>query len=93
MLGSKPEHNVGRGAATQQAERLSRFLLQAPIRPESLRLAQLAEKQATPAKALRATLLTLLSLPEYKLAQGRSSPCLPLAEGSQRSHSLRLQTS
>ena len=54
--------------AAQQPERLSRFLLQAPIRPESLRLAQLAAQQAAPAEALRATLLTLLSLPEYQLA-------------------------
>ena len=59
---------LGTTPAAQQPEKLSAFLLQAPIRPESLRLVQQATAQKEPAEALRATLVSLLSLPEYQLA-------------------------
>ncbi len=51
-----------------QPEKLSGFLLQAPLRPENLRLVQQVAALKEPAEALRATLVTLLSLPEYQLA-------------------------
>ena len=59
---------LGAAPAAQQPEKLSAFLLQAPIRPENLRLVQQATQQKEPAEALRATLVSLLSLPEYQLA-------------------------
>ncbi|OGX83665.1 hypothetical protein BEN48_16865 [Hymenobacter glacialis] len=59
---------LGTAAAAQQAEKLSAFLLQVPIRPENLRLVQQATQQKEPAEALRTTLVSLLSLPEYQLA-------------------------
>ena len=59
---------LGATPAARQPERLGEFLLQAPIRPESLRLVQQAAAQQEPAEALRATLVSLLSLPEYQLA-------------------------
>lgn len=59
---------LGATPAAQQPEKLSEFLLQAPIRPENLRLVQQATTQKEPAEALRATLVSLLSLPEYQLA-------------------------
>ncbi len=52
----------------QQPALLSEFLLQADIRPENLQLVQQAAQQKEPAEALRATLVSLLSLPEYQLA-------------------------
>jgi uncharacterized protein (DUF1800 family) len=60
LLGSTP--------AAQQPEKLSQFLLQATIRPENLHLVQQAAQQKEPAEALRTTLISLLSLPEYQLA-------------------------
>ena len=54
--------------AARQPEKLSQFLLQAAIRPESLRLVQQAAAQQEPAEALQATLVGLLGLPEYQLA-------------------------
>ncbi|MBF9223672.1 DUF1800 domain-containing protein [Hymenobacter ruricola] len=59
---------LGATPAAQQPEKLSQFLLQTPIRPENLQLAQQAAQQKESAEALRATLVTLLSLPEYQLA-------------------------
>ncbi|MBD2769749.1 DUF1800 domain-containing protein [Hymenobacter sp. BT664] len=59
---------LGATPAAQQPEKLSAFLLQAPIRPENLRLVQQAAANKTPPEALRATLVSLLSLPEYQLA-------------------------
>ena len=59
---------LGATPAAQQPEKLSEFLLQTPIRPENLRLVQQATTQKEPAEALRATLVSLLSLPEYQLA-------------------------
>ena len=59
---------LGATPAAQQPARLSAFLLQAPIRPENLRLVQQAALQKEPTEALRATLVSLLSLPEYQLA-------------------------
>ena len=59
---------LGATPAAQQPEKLSAFLLQANIRPENLRLVQQAGTQKEPAEALRATLVSLLSLPEYQLA-------------------------
>ena len=59
---------LGVAPAAQQPARLSEFLLQASIRPENLRLVQQAAAQKEPAEALRATLVSLLSLPEYQLA-------------------------
>ncbi len=59
---------LGATPAARQPEKLSEFLLQAPIRPESLQLVQQAAAQKEPAEALRATLVSLLSLPEYQLA-------------------------
>ena len=59
---------LGATPAARQTEKLSEFLLQAPIRPENLQLVQQAAAQKEPAEALRATLVSLLSLPEYQLA-------------------------
>ncbi|MDB5234601.1 MAG: hypothetical protein JWR44_1594, partial [Hymenobacter sp.] len=59
---------LGATPVAQQPERLSQFLLQASIRPENLQLVQQAAQQKEPAEALRATLVSLLSLPEYQLA-------------------------
>ena len=59
---------LGATPAAQHPEKLSQFLLQAPIRPENLQLVQQAAQQKEPAEALRATLVSLLSLPEYQLA-------------------------
>ena len=59
---------LGATPATQQPARLSEFLLQASIRPGNLQLVQQAAAQKEPAEALRATLVSLLSLPEYQLA-------------------------
>jgi uncharacterized protein (DUF1800 family) len=59
---------LGATPVAQQPEKLSSFLLQANIRPENLQLVQQAAQQKEPAEALRATLVSLLSLPEYQLA-------------------------
>ena len=59
---------LGATPAARHPEKLSEFLLQAPIRPENLQLVQQAAAQKEPAEALRATLVSLLSLPEYQLA-------------------------
>ena len=59
---------LGATPAVGQPQRLSEFLLQAPIRPENLRLVHQAVQQKEPAEALRTTLVCLLSLPEYQLA-------------------------
>ena len=60
---------LGATPTARQPERLSEFLLQATIRPESLQLVQqAAAQQNEPTEALRATLVSLLSLPEYQLA-------------------------
>ena len=61
LLGSTP--------AAQQPQVLAAFLLQVPLRPENLSLAQAtAAKATTPEEQLRSTLVALLSLPEYQLA-------------------------
>jgi len=61
LLGSTP--------AAGRPGQLAQFLLQAPIRPENLALVQqAADKAATPEEQLRATLISLLSLPEYQLS-------------------------
>ena len=59
---------LGTTPTAQQPARLSAFLLQTPIRPENLQLVQQAAQQKEPTEALRATLVCLLSLPEYQLA-------------------------
>ncbi len=60
---------LGATPAAEQPRQLAAFLLQAPIRPENLALvAQAAAQAATPEEQLRATLVGLLSLPEYQLA-------------------------
>ena len=59
---------LGATPTNQQPEKLSEFLLQATIRPENLQLVQQAAAQKEPTEALRATLVSLLSLPEYQLA-------------------------
>ncbi|ALW84601.1 hypothetical protein AUC43_05585 [Hymenobacter sedentarius] len=59
---------LGATPAPQQPAKLSAFLLQTAIRPENLQLVQQAAQQKEPAQALRATLVSLLSLPEYQLA-------------------------
>ena len=59
---------LGATPAAQHPARLSAFLFQASIRPENLQLVQQAAAQKEPAEALRATLVSLLSLPEYQLA-------------------------
>ncbi len=58
----------GSPVATQPV-RLSEFLLQTPIRPESLALVQRAAAQSPAAtEALRNTLVSIMSLPEYQLS-------------------------
>jgi hypothetical protein len=59
---------LGATPATEYPRKLGSFLLQVPIRPENLALVQKAAAQAQPDEALRATLVSLLSLPEYQLA-------------------------
>jgi uncharacterized protein (DUF1800 family) len=59
---------LGATPTPQQPEKLSEFLLQANIRPENLQLVQQVAAQKEPTEALRATLVSLLSLPEYQLA-------------------------
>ena len=59
---------LGATPAARQPEQLSAFLLQVPIRPENLQLVQQAAAQKEPTEALRTTLVSLLSLPEYQLA-------------------------
>jgi uncharacterized protein (DUF1800 family) len=60
---------LGGTPAAAQPEKLSRFLLQAPIRPASLALVQQAAALKTePTEVLRTTLISLLSLPEYQLS-------------------------
>ena len=59
---------LGTTPAPQQPEKLSVFLLQTTIRSENLQLVQQAASQKEPAQALRATLVSLLSLPEYQLS-------------------------
>jgi len=60
---------LGATPVAQQPQLLANFLLQAPLRPESMALVQLAAaKDATPEERLRNTLVSLLSLPEYQLA-------------------------
>lgn len=59
---------LGATPAAQQPARLSEFLLQASIRPENLQIVQQAAQQKEPAEALKTTLISLLSLPEYQLA-------------------------
>ncbi|TGE27242.1 DUF1800 domain-containing protein [Hymenobacter metallicola] len=51
----------------QQPAELSRFLLQAPIRPDNLQLVQQAARQAPADGRLRTMVTSLLSLPEYQL--------------------------
>ena len=60
---------LGATPGPAQPARLSEFLLQTPIRPENLALVQQAAA-ATPAptEALRNTLISLMSLPEYQLS-------------------------
>jgi uncharacterized protein (DUF1800 family) len=53
--------------APQQAAELSRFVLQAPIRPENLALIQQAADKAPAEGRLRTMVTSLLSLPEYQL--------------------------
>ena len=59
---------LGATPAAQQPAQLSAFLLQVPIRPENLQLVQQAAARQEPTEALRTTLVSLLSLPEYQLA-------------------------
>ncbi|MGI4865896.1 MAG: DUF1800 domain-containing protein [Janthinobacterium lividum] len=60
---------LGGTPAAGQPKQLAAFLLQASIRPENMVLVeQIAAKAATPEEQLRATLISLLSLPEYQLA-------------------------
>ena len=60
---------LGGTPAAERPGRLAQFLLQAAIRPENLALVQqTAAKAATPEEQLRATLISLLSLPEYQLS-------------------------
>ncbi len=60
---------LGATPAPAQPARLSEFLLQTPIRPENLALVQQAAAQnPVPAEALRNTLVSLMSLPEYQLS-------------------------
>ncbi|SFQ23954.1 DUF1800 domain-containing protein [Hymenobacter arizonensis] len=59
---------LGATPAAQHPEKLSAFLLQTPIRPENLHLVQQAALNKEPAEALRTTLISLLSLPEYQLS-------------------------
>jgi uncharacterized protein (DUF1800 family) len=60
---------LGATPPEKQPQLLANFLLQAPLRPQNLALVQqAASKAATPEERLRATLVSLLSLPEYQLA-------------------------
>jgi len=60
---------LGTAPPDQQPQLLAGFLLQAPLRPENLALVQQAASSVdTPEARLRATLVSLLSLPEYQLA-------------------------
>jgi uncharacterized protein (DUF1800 family) len=60
---------LGATPAAERPRQLAQFLLQAPLRPESLALVQQAvAKATTPEEQLRATLVSLLSLPEYQLS-------------------------
>jgi uncharacterized protein (DUF1800 family) len=60
---------LGNAPIEQQPQLLASFLLQSPLRPENLTLVQqTAARAATPKLRLRATLVSLLSLPEYQLA-------------------------
>jgi uncharacterized protein (DUF1800 family) len=60
---------LGATPAAERPGQLAAFLLQATIRPENLTLVQqTVAKAATPEEQLRATLISLLSLPEYQLA-------------------------
>jgi len=61
--------HLGGTRAAEQPQQLASRLLQVPIRPENLALVQqAAAKAATPEEQLRATLIGLLSLPEYQLS-------------------------
>jgi len=60
---------LGTALPDKQPQLLANFLLQAPLRAENLALVQqTATKATTPEERLRATLVSLLSLPEYQLA-------------------------
>ena len=60
---------LGTAPAAEQPQVLADFLLQTPLRPENLALVrQAAAGAATPEARLRATLVGLLSLPEYQLS-------------------------
>ena len=59
---------LGATPATETAKQLAAFLLQAPIRPESMGLVQQAVANAAPTESLRTALVSLLSLPEYQLS-------------------------
>ena len=64
-----PQSLLGATPPDKQPQLLAGFLLQAPLRAENLALVQQATaKAATPEERLRATLVSLLSLPEYQLA-------------------------
>ncbi len=58
---------LGATAAADAVNRLAGFLLQAPVRPESLALVQQAVASVPPEQRLRTTLVSVLSLPEYQL--------------------------
>lgn len=58
---------LARTPLPQQPQQLSEFLLQTPIRPESLALVQQAARQAPAGGHLRAMITSLLALPEYQL--------------------------
>jgi len=51
----------------KQPQKLSQFVLQTPIRPESLRLVQQAATHVDTAGRLRTMVTSLLSLPEYQM--------------------------
>ena len=60
---------LGATPGPAQPARLSEFLLQTPIRPENLALVQQAAAATpVPTEALRNTLISLMSLPEYQLS-------------------------
>jgi uncharacterized protein (DUF1800 family) len=58
---------LGSVAPAEEVARLSRFLLQAPIRPENLALIQQAAAAVPADGRLRTMVTSLLSLPEYQL--------------------------
>jgi uncharacterized protein (DUF1800 family) len=58
---------LAKTAPTQQAAKLSEFVLQAPIRPENLTLIQQAADKSPEEGRLRTMVTSLLSLPEYQL--------------------------